>query len=129
MAHRSRWGWHPCDYAMFLLLKELHDLYERAQHQYATWRRWQRKKPHNRVVRRKLVDDKGNKVGEEVVGPWAEPPLPQLFCVRRRVLSYWSEDGKPIREGRAVEEVALDDHGVAEAYRAARRPMASEEEV
>jgi hypothetical protein len=129
MAHRSRWGWHPCDYPTYLLLKELHGLYERAQHQYAAWRRWQRKKPHNRVVRRKITDETGNKVGEEIGGPRPEPPLPPLFCVRRQVPSFWSEDGKPIKTARLVEQIDFDDHSVAEAYRTARTPMPNEKEV
>ncbi len=129
MAHRSRWGWHACDYETFLLLKELAGLFERAQHQHAAWQRWARKRPHNRVVRRKVIDAKGNKVGEEVVAPRLEPPLPSLFCTRRQVVTYWSEDGRPIEKGRLVEDVVLAGHGVPEAYRAARRPALSEEEV
>src|SRR5947209_1054995 len=80
MAHQSRWGWHPCDYATFLLLKELNRLYERALRQFAAWRRWQRKMPHNRVIRRTIVDAHGRKIGAEIVGPMPEPQLPPLFC-------------------------------------------------
>jgi hypothetical protein len=129
MAHRSRWGWHPCDYATFVLLKRLHGLYRQAVRQYAAWRRWRRKMPHNRVVRRKLVDENGNQVGTVVVGPRPEPPLPALFCTSRQVLTYWSEDGQPLPEGRLAEEVMLDDLGIPEAYRAARMPAATEQEV
>jgi hypothetical protein len=129
MAHRSRWGWHPCDYATFLLLRRLHRLYWEAVRQYAAWRRWRAKRPHNRVIRRRLVDGKGNKVGTEVVGPRPEPPLPPLFCTRRQVLTHWSEEGRPLKKGRLVEEVVFDDWGVPEAYRAARSPAPTEEEV
>jgi hypothetical protein len=129
MAFQSRWGWHPCDYETFALLKRLHGLYWRALRQYATWKRWRRKMPHNRVLRRRIRDEQGRKVGTEVVGPWPEPPLPGLFCTRRRVLTYWGEDGKPLKEGRPAEEVVFDDLGIPEAYRAARRPVATREEV
>lgn len=129
MAFRSRWGWHPCDYATFALLKRLHAAYWKALRQYATWQRWKRKMPHNRVLRRRIRDGQGIKVGVEVVGPWPEPPLPPLFCTRRQVLTYWSENGKPIQEGRLTEEVVFDDLGIPETYRAARRPVATEREV
>ena len=65
----------------------------------------------------------------EIVGPWPEPPLPALFCTRRQVLTHWSEDGKPLQQGRTTEAVVFDDRGIPEAYRAARRPMPTEAEV
>jgi hypothetical protein len=129
MAHRSRWGWHPCDYSTYRLLKALHRLFEQARRQHAAWRRWQRKLPNNRVIRRTIVDDNGNRVGREVVGPQPEPPITAPFCVRRTVLSHWSEDGRPLQTGRPVETVELIDHGIPQAYRAARFPAASEQEV
>jgi hypothetical protein len=129
MAHQSRWGWHPCDYATFLLLKELNCLHERALRQFAAWRRWQRKMPHNRVIRRRIVDAHGRKVSSEIIGPMPEPPLTLLFCVRRSVRTFWSADGKPLKEGRIVEEMQFEGHGIADAYRAARRPMPSADEV
>jgi hypothetical protein len=129
MAHRSRWGWHSCDYQTFLVLKELNKLCERAQHLHAAWCRWQRKAPHNRVSRRAVVDEQGHKVGREVVGPRPEPPLPALFCVRRSVRTLWSADGKPLKEGRLVEKIEFADHGIPEAYRVARKPAATEAEV
>jgi hypothetical protein len=129
MAHRSRWGWHPCDYTTYLLLKRLHGLCERARRRYAAWQRWRRKMPHNRVIRRKVVDACGRKIGAEVVGPRPEPPLAALFCVHRQVLTYWSAGGRPLKEGRLVEEVVFDDLGIPAAYRAARTPAATEAEV
>src|SRR5262245_7884384 len=98
MVHRSRWGWHPCDYATFRLLRELNLRCERALRQFAAWQRWQRKLPHNRLIRRVVRDDRGKKVGREVVGPMPEPPLPAVFCVHRWVRTFWSADGKPLKE-------------------------------
>src|SRR6516225_8096333 len=115
MAFRSKWGWHPCDYATFALLKRLHAAYWRALRQYAAWQRWRRKMPHNRVLRRRIRDEQGRKIGVEVIGPWPEPPLPAGFCTRRQVLTHWSEDGKPLKEGRLTEEVVFDDRGIPEA--------------
>jgi hypothetical protein len=129
MVHRSRWGFHPCDYATFLLLKKLNVLCERARRQFAAWQRWHRKMPHNRVVRRKVVDADGRRIGREVVGQMPEPPLPELFCTVRHVRTYWSQDGRPLKEGRLVEEMCFDDRGIPEAYRSARRPVLSEADV
>jgi hypothetical protein len=129
MAFRSRWGWHPCDYATFVLLRKLHAAYWRALRRYATWQRWRRKMPHNRVLRRRIRDARGRKIGAEVLGPWPEPPLPPLFCARRQVLTFWGEDGKPLKGGRRAEEVVFDGRGIPGAYRAARRPAATEAEV
>jgi len=129
MAFRSRWGWYQCDYATFGLLKQLHAAYWRALRQYATWKRWHRKMPHNRVLRRRIRDERGRKIGMESIGPWPEPLLPSLFCTRRQVLTHWSEDGKPLKEGRLMEEVVFDDLGIPEAYRTARRPAATDQEV
>ena len=129
MAHSSKWGWHPCDYQTYRLLKELHRLCERARRQFAAWQRWRRKLPHNRVLRRTVVNETGVKIGVEVVGPRPEPELPPLFCVPRRMLTYWSEDGRPLKTGRPVEIVEFDDHGVPDAYQAARRPVAAETAV
>jgi hypothetical protein len=129
MAFPSRWGWHSCDYATFLLLKKLHAAYWRALPQFATWQRWHRKQPQNRVLRRRIRDGQGYKIGVEVVGPWPEPTLSPVFCTRRQVLTHWDENGKPLKEGRFREEVVFDDHGIPEKYRTARRPAASEEQV
>ncbi len=129
MIHQSRWGWHPCDYATFRLLKRLRRACEEARRQFAAWRRWQRKMPHNRVVRRWLRDEQGRRIGCEIVGPLPEPPLSPLFCVRRLMPSFWSEDGKPLPEARLVEDVVFEDRGILEAYRTARKPAVSQETV
>jgi hypothetical protein len=129
MAHQARWGWYPCEYETYRLLKALNRLCEQARRQYAAWQRWRRKAPHNRVLRRAIVDGSGRKIGKEVLGSWPEPPLLDLFCLRRQVPSNWSDDGRPLKTPRLVEAVEFDDHGIEEAYRHARRPVATEQEV
>jgi hypothetical protein len=119
MAHRSRWGWHPCDYETYLLLKALSARCEKARRQYSAWQRWERKMPHNRVIRRKVKDDQGRVTGREAVGPRPEPPLPALFCRRYQAVA----------RGRAAEQVAFSDLGIPAAYRAARKPAATKERV
>jgi hypothetical protein len=129
MVQRSKWGWHPCDRSTYLLLKKLNRLCEKAQRQHAAWHRWNRKAPHNRLVRRTLLDGNGSRIGREVVGPQPEPTLTAPFCIRRQVLSRWGEDGRPLKTGRLVDTVEFHDHGVPEAYRLARHPKATPEEV
>jgi hypothetical protein len=126
MAHQSRWGWYPCDYETFRLLKELHARYWKALRRFAEWRRWERKMPHNRVIRRRVVDDQGRKIGSRVVGPRPEPELDPFFCTRQKVVRHWSEEGQHFREGLTMERVAFDDRGIPEAYRAARKPAPEE---
>jgi hypothetical protein len=129
MAHHAKWGWYPCDYETYRLLKALNRLCEQARRRYAAWQRWRRKAPHNRLLRRTIVDGSGRKTGTEVIGTWPEPPLSEFFCIRRQVLSNWSDDGRPLKIARLVEAVEFDDHGIEEAYRRARRPVATEQEV
>jgi len=129
MIHQSTWGWHPCDYATFRLLKRLHRACEEARRQFAAWQRWRRKMPHNRVIRRWLRDDQGRRIGCVIAGPRPEPSLSPLFCVRRLTPSFWSEDGKPLKEARFVEDVVFDDRGLQTAYRTARKLAASPETV
>jgi hypothetical protein len=129
MIHSSRWGWHPCDYATFRLLKRLHRACEEARRQFAAWRRWRRKMPHNRVVGRWLRDEQGRRIGFEIVGPLPEPTLSPLFCLRKLTPSFWSADSKPLQEARLVEEVVFDDRGVLDTYRTARKPASSPEQV
>jgi hypothetical protein len=45
---KSRWGYHPCDYALYLKLKRLAKGYWQARRLVAAHRRWIRKRPHNR---------------------------------------------------------------------------------
>jgi len=45
----SRWGFHPCNYDVFLKLKRLHKWYWQAVYDFHCWHRWQRKLPHNRI--------------------------------------------------------------------------------
>jgi hypothetical protein len=127
--HQSRWGYHPCDYETFLRLKGLHARYWRALLGYAAWRRWQRKEPQNRVLREWIRDAQGRRIGHRIVGPRPEPPLDPLFCVRAQVVSHIAADGSLAREGTVVERVSFHDHGIPAAYRLARMPAATPQEV
>ena len=88
----------------------------------AAWRRWAAKAPHNRVKRSSIRDAQGHVVGYTQPVPVPEPPLPDVAC--RRVT-------RP--SGRVEVELAgpagKDLRRLQDAYRLARRPCATREEV
>jgi hypothetical protein len=110
-----------------MLLKKLHRAYWQALRRYAQWRRWARKQPQNRVIRRRIVDAFGRRIGVQTLGPLPEPLLHPFFCVRQPVVHVRQEGGQARREESTL--VTFCDHGIPDAYRRARRPMASTAEV
>ena len=117
---QSRWGYHPCDYATFRLLRKLNGYFERARRRFAAWKRWQRKLPHNRVIRRRIVDARGRKSGSEVVGPRPEPLLCPVFVERVNVVQRGVPAGERVR-------LLFDD--LPAVYRAARTPRSKAQDV
>jgi hypothetical protein len=101
--HQSRWGWHPCSYEEYLRLKLLHKHYWIAKRCLAEWERWNRKLPHNRVVRRWNRDEQGRKCGFEIVGPKPEPVVPAVY--REIAAAPIPELFHQARHGRPREEV------------------------
>jgi hypothetical protein len=114
--HRGRWGFYPCSFEVFRALKELYRHWRKAQHAAAVWRRWYRKLPHNRVRRQCLRDAAGRRIGHGPPIPVPEPALPAFTC--RKV---------ELPSGRF--EVFLADEDVEAAYRLARYPKPTAEEV
>lgn len=45
---RSKWGFHPCDYATFCTLRKLHKAMWRLCYELGRLRAWERKEPQNR---------------------------------------------------------------------------------
>src|SRR5688572_27857144 len=88
----------------------------KAQHQAACWRRWRRKLPHNRVRRPRIRDEQRRVIGYGPATPLPEPELHPCFCGKVQMPS-----------GRF--EVILSGAAVAEAYRMARSPKRTPEEV
>ena len=82
---KSKRGYHPCDYTTFQKLKAIKKWYYEWLHASAAWERWDRKEPQNRVIRRTIKDDKGNKIGREVVGKQPEP----VVCPYFRKIGTW----------------------------------------
>jgi hypothetical protein len=99
---QSRWGFHPCNYELFVQLKALHKHYWQSLYDFHRWHRWWRKQPENR---------RG-----------AEPRVSPLFLLDQP----WY---KPVQiHGVAGFKVYLRtvvDHGIVALYQAARRPQLS----
>src|SRR5436309_5226240 len=98
------------------MLKELNRLWFAARRQAAAWQRWHRKRPHNRVRRRRLRDGQGRPVGSGPPEPVPEPALPPAF-------------GRLVELPSGRREVELSDGGIEAAYRLARRPRPTPEGV
>jgi hypothetical protein len=99
--HQSRWGFHPCDEALYRKLKLLRRWYYQTLHDHAAWRRWARKEPQNRVIREYQRDELGRKCGVQFVRPRPEP----AYC------SAFVNDGQPT------------DQGIVALFHRARRPQ------
>jgi hypothetical protein len=125
-AYQSRWGYHPCDYATFLQLKELNQYYQRALRRFAAWKRWSRKQPQNRVIRSRRRNDQGQVIGKEVLGPRPEPALCPVFTRREEVRRYSSDPERQRKEERKIERVSMTHSDISEVYRKARKPVARE---
>jgi hypothetical protein len=98
------------------MLKELNKLWFKSRCQAAAWRRWSRKRPHNRVRRPRLRDEHGRRIGFGPPEPIPEPTLHPCFCQKVKLPS-----------GRF--EVVLTNGSVEIAYRLARHPKPTPDEV
>ena len=75
---QSRCGFHPCDYSTYRKLKFLHHVYQGHAHRPCLGG-WKRKDPQNRVMRRRIRNDKGQTIGYDPPVPLAEPCLCPIF--------------------------------------------------
>jgi hypothetical protein len=110
---RSRWGFHPCDYATFRKLKFLNIVYQRAVRQAHAWERWKRKDPHNRVRRSRVRNEKGQTIGYAEPVPIGEPAICPVFSRKVEEQRYGLQDRKMVTDGRWI---TTD-------YTAARKPV------
>jgi hypothetical protein len=122
-AFRSRWGFHPCDYATYRKLRLLNRVYERAVRLAHAWDRWKRKDPHNRVTRRRLRDATGRPICYAEPAPLAEPPLCPLFSRKVQERRFVDKKGRCTPEGFLDDKVVTDGPWIPTDYSAARRPV------
>jgi hypothetical protein len=105
----SKRGFHPCDYQTYLKLKMLHKRYWQTKRAFAEWKRWQRKLPKNRVIRKWLRDANGRKIGHEIIGPLPETTYCPTFV--RNANPWWGD---------------TKDWGIVQTYQQARMPVSKE---
>lgn len=98
--NKSRFGFHPCNYEVYKILKQLSYWYLDALRRKASWLRWKNKQPQNRVY---ITRGAG---GIKIIGePRPEPP--------------WTDRDEKLKK--ELEKIQV----VAE-YRYARTPFARE---
>src|SRR6516162_2899271 len=122
---QSRWGFHPCDYPTYRKLKFLNQVYLRALCLAHAWTRWARKDPHNRVMRRRIRNEKGQTIGYEPPVPLAEPKICAVFSQKVFEQRHVDKKGAFSREGFREEKVITDGDWVPAAYASARKPVAN----
>ena len=126
---QSRWGFHPCDYKTYRKLKFLHHAYLKAMRLAHAWQRWKRKDPHNRVMRRRIRNDKGQTIGYEPPLPILEPGICPIFSQKMLEKRHVDKKGQYFRDGFLEERVVTDDFGIVADYAAARKPAKEVAEV
>jgi hypothetical protein len=119
---RSRWGFHPCDYATFRKLKLLHLVYKRAVRLAHAWDRWYRKDPHNRVCRPRIRNDKGQTIGYVEPVLLAEPPICPVFSRKVQEKRLVDKEGNCSKDGFLDEKIVTDADWIATDYSTARQP-------
>lgn len=105
---KGKYGFYPTDYETYLKLKKLNQFRLMDRRMEKAWERWNRKEPQNRVQRRTLVNDLGQKIGYEKV---------------------LDANGQPVMRPESERCPVSISHFVEEDYRNARYPKATEAEV
>lgn len=126
---QSRWGFHPCDYQTYRKLKLLNQVYRQAIRLAHAWARWKRKDPHNRVLRRRIRNEKGQIIGYEPPVPLPEPRICPVFAQKIIEIRHVDKKGNVSREGFPEEKVVTDDLRIPADYASARKPVANAAEV
>ncbi|HJT78439.1 MAG TPA: hypothetical protein VJ739_14645 [Gemmataceae bacterium] len=126
---RSRWGFHPCEFATYRKLKFLNAVYLRAVRMARAWQRWSRKAPHNRVRRRRLRNETGQTIGYGPPVPLVEPSLCGVFSRKCQEKRFVDKRGTCFHEGFWEDTVVTEEPWVARDYAAARAPAPRPEDV
>jgi len=78
--YESKWGFHPCNREIYAKLRKLNYWLLQAKKSASAYTRWFRKEEQNRVIRKKIRNEKGQVIGYEIIGPKNEPKLHEPFC-------------------------------------------------
>jgi hypothetical protein len=126
---RSRWGFHPCDYQTYRRLKFLNQLHMKAVRMAHAWERWRRKDPHNRVIRHRIRNEKGQIIGYEAPVPLPEPKMCSVFSQKVIEQRHVDKKGNIFREGFMQEKVVTNNLWIPADYASARKPVADPGQV
>jgi hypothetical protein len=126
---QSRWGFHPVSREIDKKLRFLNTVYQRALRMAATWRRWERKAPHNRVTRPKVKDSSGQVIGYGEPTPWNEPAICPIFTSKITKKVQWHPTLGYHKDG--IDYTYVETHGeeILAAARQARTPCPTPEAV
>lgn len=80
----TNWGYVAYSYDDYMNLKRLNKIFQKARTHAAQWNRWGRKEPQNRVQKKWIRNEKGQRIGHEVLGPLPEPVVCDLFSKKHR---------------------------------------------
>lgn len=108
----TKWGFVAYSYEDYKKLKQLNKIFYKARTHAARWNRWARKDEHNRVEKKWLRNEEGQKIGFEVIGPLNEPVVCPLFSKKHRWFDQY-----------------VTDKAVEVEYRNSHRPVLNEEDV
>lgn len=126
---QSKWGFHPCSREVSKKLRFLNDVYQKALHKAAAWRRWDRKAPHNRVQWPKIRNNSGNVIGYGDPVPLGEPALCPVFTSKITKKVTWHPTKGYFKDGIDYTYVETDGEEIRETARQARTPMPTPEDV
>jgi hypothetical protein len=126
---QSRWGYHPCDHRTYRKLKFLNQVYLQAMRLAHAWERWKRKDPHNRVIRRRIRNDKGQTIGYEPTVSRPEPRICPVFSQKVFERCHVDKKGIVSREGFMEEKVVTTDFGIPADYSSAKTPVSDHSRV
>jgi hypothetical protein len=111
----TKWGFVAYSYEDYKKLKRLNKIFCKARTNAACWNRWARKDEHNRVQKKWIRNEKGQKTGYEVVGPLAEPIVCKLFSKKHKWFDEYVTDNMIEIEYSNSHKPVLDKEGVIEA--------------
>ncbi len=146
--YRSNWGYHPCNYETFLKLKMLYKAYHASQSRAKAWFRWARKMDRNRKgnepqvlpVFNELVPSQGIRSysNERTMhSTWLKTDKGTAYAYEipmgyepEEVKASWGTYTRQKSTGRNHDKtVVVRSHAIEEAYRQARIPAKSPEDV
>ncbi len=119
---KTKWGYVAYSYEDYAKLKRLNLIFQKARANAARWKRWVRKAPHNRIQKKKIRNEKGQKTGYNIGGPLPEPVVCDLFS--KKLVDV---DRKPL--GRWFIGYIETDNKVETEYKKSRKPIENVEDV